>query len=273
MENTMNRIIKLISVLIITTLVMSGCGTKEEIPNTSEPMTSDQTPFGNGEEVYSFRAQIIEVGVTLLITPSEDSNEARSSDKISVSFGEATLVDESGTTITSDDLTVGDILVISYNGVILESYPAQITASKVEKVDHNNLLEGYLSLIHDIYQEDDGLNSEITTIALDTSEWINLTTIEKEMIFAKVKEAYGLEVVEGTYEELAEQKIIDKDKLFFPAGVLIKISEITYDENKEEITCGISKWRSGDGAIGADHVTAVLKDGIWEITKEGNWIS
>ncbi|MDF2905564.1 MAG: hypothetical protein K0R34_885 [Herbinix sp.] len=269
----MKRIIKLITVLILIALVLSGCGTKEEIPNPNDPATSDQTPQGNGEEVYSFRAQIIEGGVTLLITPSEESNEARSSDKISVSYGEATLVDGSGATITSEDLQTGDILVISYNGIILESYPAQITASKIEKVDHNNLIDGYLSLIDDIYQEDDGLNSEITTIALDTSGWINLTVIEKEMIFAKVKEVYGLEVVEGTYEELAEQKIIDKDKLFFPDGVLIKISEITYDENKEVITCAISKWRSGDGAIGADDVTATLKDGVWEISKEGNWIS
>ena len=162
---------------------------------------------------------------------------------------------------------------MTYNGVIMESYPAQITATKVEKVDHNNLLDGYLALIDNIYQEDSGLNNDIQKIALDTSEWINLTSIEKEMILAKVKSAYGLEILEGTYEELADQNIIDKENLFFPDGILIKISEITYDENKEVIKCAISKWRSGTGAIGADDVTAVLKEESWEITKEGNWIS
>lgn len=269
----MRRIIKLISILMITALVLGGCGTKEEVPNNSDASQSDQTPSGNGEELYSFRAEIMEGGDSLLITPSEDSNEAKSSDKISVNVSTAVLVDESGMTIKKEDLTVGDILVITYNGVILESYPAQITATKVEKVDHNNLMDGYLALIDDIYREDNGLNNEIKKLALDTSEWVNLTNIEKEMILTKVKEAYGLEIIEGTYDELAEQKIIDKENLLFTDGILIKISEITYDENKEEIKCAISKWRSGKGAIGADDVTAVLKNGVWEITKEGKWIS
>ncbi len=269
----MKKIIKLLSILMIAIIVLGGCGTKEEVPDQGEPSTADQTPSGEGEETYSFQAEIIEVGTTLLITPGEDSNEARSSDKIAVSFGDATLVDEKGLTIASEELLVGDILVITYNGVILESYPAQITASRIEKIDHNNLIDGYLALIDDIYREDDGLNSDIKTIAFDTSAWINLTDIEKEMIFAKVKEAYGLEVIEGTFEELTEQGIIDKENLFFPEGVLIEISELAYDENKEEITCAISKWRSGLGAIGASEVTAVLVDGNWEITKDGNWIS
>jgi hypothetical protein len=273
MENAMRRIIKLISILLIMAFVMSGCGTKEVVPNIEDDSQSDQTPVGDGEELYSFRAEIMEGGDTLLITPSEDSNEARSSDKISVNVTTAVLVDETGTTIKTEDLVVGDILVITYNGVILESYPAQITATKVEKVDHNNLIDGYLALIDDIYREDNGLNNDIKTIALDTSEWINLTDIEKEMILAKVRVAYGLEIIEGTYEELAEQKIVDSENLLFPDGILIKISKITYDENKEEIKCAISKWRSGDGAIGADDVTAVLKSNIWEITKEGKWIS
>lgn len=258
---------------MLLAFILGGCGTKEELPDNMEPVTSDQTPDGEGEELYSFRAEIIDIGDSLLITPGEDSNEARSSDKISVHFSDAVLVDESGATIQPEELLVGDILVISYNGVIAESYPAQITASKIEKVDHNNLIEGYLSLIDDIYQEDNGLNSDIKTIALDTTGWINLTDIEKEIIFTKLKETYGLDIIEGTFEELSEQGIIDKENLYFPDGILIEISELTYDENKEVITCAISKWRSGLGAIGASEVTAVLKDNKWEITKEGNWIS
>ena len=266
-------IIKLVTILALTAIILAGCGTKEEEPSTNDAPQADQTPDGSGEELYSFRAEIMEGGDVLLITPSEESNEAKSSDKISVNVANAVLVDETGTTITTEKLMVGDILVITYNGVILESYPAQITATKVEKVDHNNLIDGYLALIDDIYRVDDGLNSDIKTIAMDTSEWINLTNMEKEMIFTKVKAAYGLEVIEGTFEELSEQNIIDKEKLMFQDGILIKISEITYDEKKEEIKCAMSKWRSGDGAIGADDVTAVLKNGGWKITKEGNWIS
>jgi hypothetical protein len=269
MENAMRRLITIMSMIILAVFVLSGCGTRESNPDA----TADQNPSGNGEEQYTFRAELIEAGVSLLITPSEESNEIRSSDRISVALSNAVLTGETGVELKAEDLQPGDILMITYNGIIAESYPAQITASKVERVDHNNLLDGYLALIDDIYQEDSGLNSEITTIAFDTSEWVNLTNIEKEMIFAKVKEAYGFEVIEGTFEELAEQKLIDKDNLYFPTGILIKISDITYDEKKEEITCAISKWRSGLGSIGADQVTALLKNGTWEITKDGMWIS
>ncbi len=269
----MRKVIRFIFILMLTVLVMGGCGTKEEVSSTKNPPQSDQTPSSDGEEQFSFRAEIIESGDVLLITPSEESNEARSSDKISVNVAGAVLMDENGATIKTEHLIAGDILVITYNGMIAESYPAQITATKVEKVGHNNLMDGYLALIDDIYQEDKGLNNDIKKIALDTSEWINLTNLEQEMILTKVTAAYGLDIIEGTYEELVEQKIIDKDQLLFPDGILIKLSKITYDENKEEIKCAISKWRSGDGAIGADDVTAVLKNGSWEITKEGNWIS
>ena len=51
------------------------------------------------------------------------------------------IVDERGTSITSEVLKIGDILVISYDGMIAESYPAQITASKIERVYHNKRIE------------------------------------------------------------------------------------------------------------------------------------
>lgn len=263
----MRRLFTLIGMIMLYTFILEGCS------STKEPPEVDYAPIDKEAEQQSFRGEVIENGTALLITPDEDSNEARSSDRISVGVDGAFLLDEEGKGITAGQLQTGDILMITYNGVIAESYPAQITASKLERVDHNHLLDGYLALIDNIYQEDEGLNSDINTIALDTSEWINLTKVEKELIFNKVKETYGYEVLEGTYDELAEQGIIDKDKLYFPTGILIKISEMKYDNGKEEITCGISKWRSGLGAIGANEVTATLKDGSWVITKDGNWIS
>ena len=261
------RLFKFIGIIMLYAFILEGCS------SAAEPPEVDYAPIDNKAEQQSFQGEVIENGTTLLITPNEDSNEARSSDKISVGLDAATLVDETGESITANELQIGDILVIAYNGVIAESYPAQIDVTKIERVDHNNLLDGYLALIDNIYQEDEGLNSEIDTIALDTSEWINLTDVEKELILNQVKEAYNYEVIEGTYDELAEQGVIDKENLYFPTGVLIKISEMQYDKNKEKITCGISKWRGGLGAIGADEVTAILKEERWSITKEGSWIS
>ena len=263
----MRKLSGLIMITMILTLLFVGCGTLEEDTGVKK------APIDQNKEQYSFRAEVLESGASLLVTPSKDSNEAKSSDKISVGQNDATIVDESGEAMTMDQLKVGDILVITYNGMIAESYPAQIGADRIERVDHDNLLDGYLALIDDIYQVDEGLNSEIDTIAFDTSEWIELTKTLKELIFQKVKETYGYEVIEGTFEELKEQGLIDEDNLYFPKGILIKITKMEYDKDKEEITCSIEKWRSGLGAIGAEEVTATLKDGKWSITKEGNWIS
>ncbi|MGF7143550.1 hypothetical protein HNQ56_001977 [Anaerotaenia torta] len=274
----MRRRIRYLSIILMLVLLLGGCAAgdrkgKESPGIEGDTGAADINPQGGEEEQYSFRAEVIEAGDSLLIAPSEDSGERKSSDKITVNTAGAELVNEKGEAITLDQLKPWDILVITYNGVILESYPAQITASKVERVGHNPLPEGYLALIDDIYQEDTGLNGDIDTIALDTAEWTGVTDKDKEMIFARVKEAYGFEVIEGTFDELAEQGIINKEKLYFPKGILIQLTGVKYDDKKETITCGISKWRSGKGAIGANEVTARLKNGIWEITREGEWIS
>ena len=56
-------------------------------------------------------------------------------------------------------------------------------------------------------------------------------------------------------------------------GILIKIMKLNYNHDKEKITCGFSKWRGGDGAVGSDKVTAHLEGTSWKITKEEMWIS
>jgi hypothetical protein len=175
--------------------------------------------------------------------------------------------------ITKEDILPGDYLVVTYNGGIDESYPAQIAASRIEVVDHNKLIDAYFALIEDIYNEDSGLNGNITTIAFDTRDWSLLTDIEKEIILEGVKTSYDFDVVTGTYDELAEQGLIDKEKLLFEKGILITISKLKYDEKQEKITCAMEKWRSGLGAVGSDKVTAQLEGKEWKVTKEGMWIS
>ena len=42
---------------------------------------------------------------------------------------------------------------------------------------------------------------------------------------------------------------------------------------KMELSYGIAKWRSGDGAVGADEVTATYDEEQWTIEKKSRWIS
>lgn len=278
------KIIKFTAFIMVFLLLVSGCSRidnsgKEDVNNskTDEDVTDSKT---DGDVItkddiseITFQAEVITAGESLLVTPDQDSMEFRSSDKMSVSTLGAKITNQKGTEINLKDLMSGDILKITYNGIILESYPAQITASAIEVIDHDRILEGYLALIDDIYQEDSGLNSDITMISLDTTGWVELSDIQKEILFTQMKDVYGVEILEGTFDELAEQGIIDKENLFFPEGVHITIADIKINEGKDKITCSIQKWRSGLGAIGSSDVTAKYKDGKWTINKEGMWIS
>lgn len=221
---------------------------------------------------YVFKAEVIESGNGLLVAPEEGSDAYRSSDKISVNINGAPILDESGDEMSVDQLKPGDLLMISYNGVILESYPAQIGASRIDYLGHNLLLDAYMASITDIYQEDSGLNGDIRMIAFDTTEWVDLTEIEKEIILSMVKEKYGFDTLQATFEELSEQGLIDKDNLYFPEGILIELKNMKWNEEEKVLKCSISKWRSGLGAIGAD-VEAEYDGGGWKLTKTGMWIS
>lgn len=75
----------------------------------------------------SFTAIVLEKGeIYLMVEPEEGYSELASADKISVSVGEATLVDAEGKEIAMDGIEVGDRVQIFYDGQIAESYPAQI---------------------------------------------------------------------------------------------------------------------------------------------------
>ena len=69
----------------------------------------------------AFRAKVLEVQEkSLLVTPLEGEKELLSSDKIYVSLGKLAQVPE---------IRVGDILMIHYDGMIQETYPAQINGT------------------------------------------------------------------------------------------------------------------------------------------------
>lgn len=223
--------------------------------------------------LYRFQAVIIDAGDSILVAPNEDSNEYRSSDKIFVSITNAIIRNENGEEIDAAKLEAGDQLQIEYNGAIRESYPAQMDASGVQVIKKNILMKGYLAIIDDIYQEDDALNYEITKIAVDTTGWSDITALEKEILLSELGRIYGYEIIEGTFDELAKQGVIDKENLYFPDGILITLSNISYNEKKREIKCSIKKWRSGLGAIGSDKVTASYDGSEWSIKKEDMWIS
>lgn len=77
--------------------------------------------YSNWEERHLFVGTILEANEnSIIIEPMEGSHESKSSDKIIVKR------------INNEEYAVGDKVKITYNGLINESYPAQISATEIE---------------------------------------------------------------------------------------------------------------------------------------------
>ena len=81
------------------------------------------------KDEYEFIAEIIEAKEkSIIVKPDANSKEIKSSDKISIGITRPT----NG---TNDFYVVGNKVKITYNGIIMETYPAQIIATKIELVN------------------------------------------------------------------------------------------------------------------------------------------
>ena len=104
-----------------------------EPDDTLERPDTPDVPDEQEQQSAVFLASVLEVTEkTLLVEPEQDSVERASADRISVSLAQdAELLNLAGDSRTPADIHVGDTVEITYDGVIAESYPAQITARRV----------------------------------------------------------------------------------------------------------------------------------------------
>jgi hypothetical protein len=115
----MKKIILLITLAMLFLVQFSGCGTidkdgtvgnnnNDTIGNNDDVVDNDDqtgTPGDNVDDaLYTFEAEVIDSADTLLVTPEEGTNEARSSDKITVSLLEGKVTDINGDEITKEEL-------------------------------------------------------------------------------------------------------------------------------------------------------------------------
>ena len=118
------------------------------------------------EEQFEFIATIIGAyDSAILVEPEEGTNERKSSDKIS-------MVIERPTDGTNDFYVVGNKVKITYTGVIMESYPAQISATKVELVGGDTLSK-------------DNIKGEIKNVSMD--EIVNIMSENQNYIILDVR--------------------------------------------------------------------------------------
>ncbi|MDF2698789.1 MAG: hypothetical protein K0Q49_345 [Haloplasmataceae bacterium] len=76
---------------------------------------------------YTFQAKVLDNdGQTFMVEPNLGTYEINSSDKIIISITNTLIIDSNGNEIDIRDIQVNDQVEIIFNGLIAESYPAQI---------------------------------------------------------------------------------------------------------------------------------------------------
>ena len=131
-----------------------------------------------------------------------------------------------------------------------------------------DVCELYLQVLEDLWNVDTGLNSGITQIGIDLSELSHLTQEEKDTVMSGFASKHDLPFTAGTWEELCEKGLIDKDDLYWEDGLFFSIkTNEDADPDTEHPAFDAQKWRSGLGAYYFIQCTVQKDaDGKWSYT-------
>lgn len=253
--------------IFLMVLILTGCAESPNRPGSGygEP----ETPVVNNVIYNGKIARIIDE--TLLISGAKE--KADTVELFTLPLKGLKLMDAMNKSLAPSEIKAGMLVEIEYSGAILESYPMQFghpISLKVIKAE-GDLIGTFSSVIDDLYKVDPGLNSDIDKIALDLTELTVITKADKAALANIVGNHYQMEVIQGTLETLQEQGYIPKGELYFPDGILIKLSDAGMKMNSFNFTA--SKWRSGLGAYFYTDCKASFKNGTWSYTLGGDAIS
>ena len=175
-------------------------------------------------------------------------------------------------TLTPEDdtnLAAGALVEVTYDGTVLESWPAQlggVTAVNAARGGFDDRCALYLQVLEDLWEVDSGLNGDVTYIGVDLSA-TSLTDSERAAVAWTFAGKHGGELVTGTWDELADQGYIDRENLYWEDGILFSITEKDMEGvySLTPVTFDAEKWRSGLGAYFFFDCTSVqTAGGHWD---------
>ncbi len=242
------------------------------------------------EGSQSFQAVVEEISGNVILVREVDSEQSGSeqnetaSKEYRLTVSEETGITRSGEQIELSALEPDDNVLIFYSGEVLETYPMQIP-----RVSEIRLLEApeglrldrcklYLTVLEDLWADDPALNSGVKQIGMDLSKLSHLTWEERDYVIRTFARQHGLPCVTGTWEELCDRGLIDRENLYWADGIFLSIeTDETAEWNLWAIPVGAAepeltafnaeKWRSGLGAIFWNNCTGQRKeDGNWTYT-------
>ena len=156
-----------------------------------------------------------------VVSGAEDGDlllaETEGSGIFTLSIKDLTVTKAGAEWATGDSLQNGDLVTIGYDGTILETYPGRLsnpTWMDVENGGRDDLSALYLQVLEDLWEGDSALNSGITMIGMDLSA-TSLCESERAAVGWAFAQNHGMELVEGTWQELADQGYIDAENLYW----------------------------------------------------------
>lgn len=225
-------------------------GNQENIDSEStEGSLADNTDDMSisAENVMICRVIDNENGMLLL---AEKDKDAGSVYRVGTDGGGLTGAD--GQEIPTDEIKKGSMLEIAFDGGIKETFPARIGNIRQIRLledEFDDLCSLYLDVLEDIWDADGALNGDIVMAGMDLSS-TSLSSSERAAVAWRFGELHGVEVIEGSFEELAEWGYINKEELYWKDGCLFSITEKGMEEKngRRTVTFDAEKWRSGLGA-------------------------
>ncbi|HIS61363.1 MAG TPA: hypothetical protein IAC14_03790 [Candidatus Scybalomonas excrementigallinarum] len=226
------------------------------------PKTSTQSETASKEGAYQMDLLIVKDYKTSLFVLPLKNEEYQTPLLVTVpdSFAKQSIVKE------------GKIATISWNGNVLETYPAKISAMTIErKKASTSPLFLYEKALEELIDTDKGLNTSITQAVFCLDGITNLTVMEKEALVYLGSDLLDVPVRQGTFKQLEDENLIQNGT--FTNDIYIEITGENLNPSGKKVTFSMEKYRSGDGAYFLLDCIGNYKKGTWSYTIGSHAIS
>ena len=258
------------SLLLICLLLFTACGAGSDLPTVSAPPSAPQETLETPEPAASLTCRVITVEDSMLLLAKHGGVR-----------GEIYHLDLSNLPAEAqvpETLQSGQVVEITYSGLMQETYPASpagLRSITVNEYGFDDRCALYLRVLDDLWETDAGLNEDVKLAGVDLSS-TSLPGSEQSAVAWAFAARHNAEAVEGTLEELTEQGYITATPLsstgsgtdlaepehFFHSwedGCFFSIAEQPVEGTYSlvPVTFDAWKWRSSLGAYFFSDCTSV----------------
>ena len=248
----------LLAVMICMICIVSvGCSAfvRTNILDSESPSLEDSTDFKANSSIECWVMR--KTDSSLLLVTGDSQMFLVSADGIPVT-------DKAGSSIGFNEVIVSDTVEITYDGGIIETYPAMFSGISSIRVTgrQSTFVPLYCDVIDALYEQASELNGNTGMFAFDLTELTNLSDAEKNALIYIAGDKYTKESFFATYDDLKDHDYLNDKADSFTDGLLITISvsEVSRDDGFE---FSASKWKGVGQEVGFSECLAKKNGSEW----------